>query len=284
MGHFDHLDDPLMEAVNDPNKTVGNVVNLHFECCPKCRGSGNTRWGPCFKCKGKGKLSFATSTEHRETQRAKRAAKRERTAGEHLAQLSADHPKVHKWLLFNATRSDFAQSLVDSVRRFGSLTERQLAAVYRNVEKEETKAKARLNLVSEPVDVSRIQAAFDHARQHACTKAGTKAKLRAPRMFIGGIKFKPAPEHGRHPGAIYVTEAGGEKRYLGLIESGVFTAQPACTEVTIAEIKRIAEDPRSAAEAHGELHGNCAICGRELTKHKSIDRGIGPVCARRMGW
>lgn len=33
-----------------------------------------------------------------------------------------------------------------------------------------------------------------------------------------------------------------------------------------------------------ELYSYCGVCGRTLTNHKSIDRGIGPICAGRMGW
>lgn len=38
------------------------------------------------------------------------------------------------------------------------------------------------------------------------------------------------------------------------------------------------------AERYGKLYGVCAICGRTLTNEESIERGIGPVCAERMGW
>jgi hypothetical protein len=38
------------------------------------------------------------------------------------------------------------------------------------------------------------------------------------------------------------------------------------------------------AERYGKLYGVCAICGRTLTNEESIERGIGPVCAGRMGW
>lgn len=37
------------------------------------------------------------------------------------------------------------------------------------------------------------------------------------------------------------------------------------------------------AEAFGARHGVCACCGATLTDPKSVERGIGPVCAARLG-
>lgn len=36
------------------------------------------------------------------------------------------------------------------------------------------------------------------------------------------------------------------------------------------------------AAAFGHLHGLCAVCGRTLTDPKSVERGIGPVCAGKL--
>lgn len=38
------------------------------------------------------------------------------------------------------------------------------------------------------------------------------------------------------------------------------------------------------AAAFGKITGQCLICNRTLTVQESIDRGIGPVCAGKMGW
>lgn len=38
------------------------------------------------------------------------------------------------------------------------------------------------------------------------------------------------------------------------------------------------------AAAFGKATGQCLICNRTLTVQESIDRGIGPVCASKMGW
>lgn len=36
------------------------------------------------------------------------------------------------------------------------------------------------------------------------------------------------------------------------------------------------------AAEYGHLHGLCAICGKTLTDPESVQRGIGPVCAKRI--
>lgn len=42
--------------------------------------------------------------------------------------------------------------------------------------------------------------------------------------------------------------------------------------------------PKVASLCYGVLIGSCGICGRTLTNAVSIDRGIGPICADKMGW
>jgi hypothetical protein len=41
-------------------------------------------------------------------------------------------------------------------------------------------------------------------------------------------------------------------------------------------------DPLAAAKAYALESGRCALCGRVLTVPESIERGIGPECARRI--
>lgn len=44
---------------------------------------------------------------------------------------------------------------------------------------------------------------------------------------------------------------------------------------------RMTEDE---AAAFGKLYGICCICGTQLNNEVSVERGIGPVCAKKMGW
>lgn len=49
-------------------------------------------------------------------------------------------------------------------------------------------------------------------------------------------------------------------------------------------LELIAADPAAASLAYGRELGHCGVCGRTLTHPESIDRGIGPICAEKMGW
>lgn len=46
----------------------------------------------------------------------------------------------------------------------------------------------------------------------------------------------------------------------------------------------IAFDAQKAATDYGHQLGRCGICNRTLTDAVSIERGIGPVCASKVGW
>lgn len=51
-----------------------------------------------------------------------------------------------------------------------------------------------------------------------------------------------------------------------------------------AILVEIAKDSQAAMERYGRELGRCGHCGRTLTNEESRARGIGPVCAQRMGW
>lgn len=62
------------------------------------------------------------------------------------------------------------------------------------------------------------------------------------------------------------------------------------TEYTLARstqynvLNMIAIDPAKASTRYGHEVGSCGVCGRKLTNDASRARGIGPVCAQRVGW
>lgn len=49
-------------------------------------------------------------------------------------------------------------------------------------------------------------------------------------------------------------------------------------------LAKIAEDPKAAMLRYGHELGSCGHCGRTLTDATSRARGIGPICASRLGW
>ena len=49
-------------------------------------------------------------------------------------------------------------------------------------------------------------------------------------------------------------------------------------------LRAIAKDPQAAMLLYGQELGHCGHCGRALTNEDSRRDGIGPICARKMGW
>lgn len=80
-------------------------------------------------------------------------------------------------------------------------------------------------------------------------KAGTG--VYAKRLCIEGDKFKTA-----------------KWRYAPGIAASVATLSPLSIE---------------EAAALGHMHGICVVCAKRLTDPESVQRGIGPVCIKRLG-
>lgn len=48
-----------------------------------------------------------------------------------------------------------------------------------------------------------------------------------------------------------------------------------------AAARAILQDPKAAAVAYAKRHGRCAVCNAHLSDPASIDRSMGPICAKR---
>lgn len=257
------------------------------EVCAACKGTKVFRSysgrvvGQCFKCRGQGFKTFKTAPEQRE---ASKAAYQERkaVAATNLASEVSDWAKQfdveYDWLVRKAPSFDFAANVLQSLHKFGSLKEGQIAAIRRCLARDAAYAEQKAAETSvqkaetTEVNVSKIQQAFDTARANHVPK---------PKLNLGNFLFKQAPDSGRNPGAIYVTE---NKEYLGKIVAGKLHPTLSCTPARSAEIAEIAADPYAAALAYGERTRNCAICSRKLTNGVSVDIGIGPICRENYGW
>lgn len=216
--------------------------------------------------------------------RAPRAPKQPTTATIESAQawLKAN-PAEAAWLESASQQGfDFATSVLHSLHVWGALTERQEAAVRSATAKAaagKAAAQARVDNAVE-ADASKIEAAFDHARG---------AGLKKLSLRLAGYVFKPAPIHGRNPGAIYVTDAArtgqdGRNLYLGKVDGGKFIRSRDCDDDAESSIVAICIDPHAAAVATGLQTGICSCCGRELTNEESVELGIGPICREKWGW
>lgn len=242
------------------------------EPCGKCRGSGRFgNFGKCFACNGKGGKSYKTS----HATRAKARVSREDKLDAKIEAFKTEQPAAYAWMLANTGKFEFATSLWNALRTYGSLTDGQLAAVVKCMARDAERTAARATERAEreanapAITVAKIEEAFA-----AATAAG-KVRLK---LTLDAFTFKPAR---KHPGTLYVTEGG---QYLGKIAGGKFVCTRECKPEQSERIIAAAADPEAAAVAFGKRTGSCSCCGRELTNAESIDRGIGPICAEKYGW
>ncbi len=181
-----------------------------------------------------------------------------------------DNAAMWNWLNDNRESNSFAGSLFDQLQRKGSLSERQLDCIRNNL-----KGKAKQEGVAiKGSGLSELLKAFEHAKA---------ARLKRPRLRIQGLVFTIAGASSVNAGCLYVKSESSD--YLGRITpSGQYFASRDADEQQRALVAEVGVNPLKNAVAHGQQTGNCACCGRELTKKESIDRGIGPVCAGKWGW
>ena len=181
---------------------------------------------------------------------------------------SDDHKKILFALREIMTWNSFAASLIEQIATKGSLSEKQMFAASAMLMKiKQTQADKKSNLVS--IDLSNVKKIFDKAHE----------AIKTPKFRVDNIVLSRAPDSGANAGAIYVKVDG---EYAGKVTGGYFVPCRA-PEGTLEKLQEIAKDPLGSAVAYGKRTGNCSCCGRELTKHDSIEKGIGPICAERWG-
>ena len=187
------------------------------------------------------------------------------------------HPNATSWLEANAARSTFAQSLLQSLARYGSLTPNQLAAVERNILRDQERATSpRAQRVDATINGTGFEKMVEgFKRAHA-------AGLKRPKLRVDDLRFSLAKETSVNAGYIYV-KAG--ETYLGKISPrGEWSRSYDCSEIEHTRVQEIARDPFGALVEYGHRTGNCGICSRPLSDPESVERGIGPVCAAKYGW
>lgn len=285
--------DLFADLVDDLNAlapvAVERPAKLFRETCGKCHGSGIwTGHGDCTGdrsctiCKGHGYVEFRTSADERRKNREAAARAKQREVEKLVAKVAewqAQHAAEFEWMSEAAGRGfEFAQSLLESLNKFGSLTEKQLAAVEKCVaSSNERKAqwaaeRAAREAAAPQVDSTRLEESFATARANG---------LKWPRITMNSMIIKPAGAESKNAGALYVKQ---NEQYLGKVMNGRFLKVRECSPEQEAQVVALINDPKGAAEAYGRLTGQCCICNRELTNSESVERGIGPICAGKFGW
>jgi hypothetical protein len=276
---FDELDALLDSAATTDTPPTGALLEVFSENCRACNGSGNfISWsgrnlGPCFKCKGKGKRAYRTSSAQRAQAKASASARKARKAVEAAEAFAAQQPVVAAWIAANPGFA-FAVAMGEAVKKYGSLTERQLEAATKCATSQAQRAEAQAEraTTAPTVDLDRVAQAFASAKSNG---------IKFPKLRLDTFTLTVAGPTSKTPGAIFVKEG---ETYLGKIAGGRFFGVSDCTQEIEARIVAAVADPAAAAVAYGKRTGSCACCGRELTNQVSIDLGIGPICLSRFGW
>ena len=282
----------------------GKAAKEFVERCGSCGGTGRFHSyagrfvGECFKCGGAGVLTFKTSPDQRANARKRSADKK---AADRKAAIKA-HTEWHfgltdeqrdaiGWLITVTTcvpfwmNNEVAQSLIEQFRKSKSWSEKQLEMVVRwhqkAVERQSQKAEQK-KVEMTPCAVSEKFVALFGLFANA--KAAQKAK---PILRAEGLRISEAKENSSNAGCLYVTDANDyweDRTYLGKITpAGQFVRSKDCTDEQAKSVETVALDPLAAALHYGRLTGQCSCCGRELTNHKSVEDGIGPICREKWG-
>lgn len=243
---------------------------IYEEQCKKCHGGGRfisyagRDCGPCFKCKGEGVRRYKTSPESRAHLKAKRTASKAIKAENQDAQVRA-------WLEANPERAaflkqdwEFPVSLLAGLWKFGSLTENQIAAIDRSLEKQAARKTEREN------DDSNLDLTDLLSGRYAVPGGDTRLKLRVSRARKGT----------KWAGWIFVddgAEYGQRQKYGSQRPGAMYNGK------VIDELRTIMADPFEAFKAYGKLVGVCGVCGRHLEDAVSVAEGIGPICKAKFG-
>lgn len=278
---FANLDDDLAtggrkaaDPANLAKLQVANGGEKDGITCLSCKGRGNfysytgRLVGRCFKCAGTGKMTAgkAAAFKGQQTKKANDAAWHH-----------AHHAEI-AYIGHRAQSSSFFAGLAEQFNSRGKLSENQLAIVRKDMEEAPARiaaAKAKRDEAraasAKEVDISKIEALFDTARENGLKKL----KFRTEACDIS-----PAPEHGRNAGSLYVTKNG---EYFGKISGGKFFATREAPPEIGKHLEELAADPLAVGIAYGKQTGKCCACGRELTDPESVKRGIGPICEGNWG-
>lgn len=106
---------------------------------------------------------------------------------------------------------------------------------------------------------------------------------------------KPLADSEKAKPGYYVREADGSREFIVVVENKAKTSTYAKrltqygTKWTWEYAPGVGRtlaglEPLTVTEAakFGHLHGVCLVCAKELTNPKSVQAGIGPVCAKRL--
>ena len=192
---------------------------------------------------------------------------------------SVMNPAEFDWILHNHRSNDFASSLLRQIDRRGELSDKQVAAVTRNVERVSGRDSSR-----ETDDLSNIVILFERT----IAKGALKPIIR---VAIDGemFRFSVAPETGKNAGCFYVKHCSMVDGYTEATYFGKVTAQGQYVPLHGADarlvqlLREVNEDFVTAVQEYGAVTGACGFCALKLNDPVSIALNYGPICADNYG-
>ena len=258
--------------------------------CEHCGGTGEYRGvriheqrSHCFACKGKG--YFMTSFADRQKARRQRLERKERKEQASIDAWVEKHPELYEFLK-GASWSEFACQLLGNVRKYGSLTPKQLDAAVRMMEKCAERERAKAEARAKNAELNKLDINLD--RLFDLFANATGSGLKRPRLVIDSLSISRAPDSGRNAGCLYLKWNGD---YVGkvndapelMLQRWAEQGEDPKAERIREILGKLADDPLGYAQLYGQRTGVCCCCNRELTDPKSIELGIGPVCITKWG-
>ncbi|MCP4127308.1 MAG: hypothetical protein GY753_09630, partial [Gammaproteobacteria bacterium] len=231
------------EDLNDmpSGAAVKSAASEVSHTCDKCFGTGvfkgvrvHQTKTKCFACNGKG--YFKTSKQVRLKAKAQRGARKIEKA----AAFAKQHEELFAFLANNRSWNEFAASLLNQLAQRGSLSENQLAAATRMMEKTKATRAAKAKAAPKGVDLgnlSRITELFGSALDSG---------LKRPRLRLAALVLSVAPASGKNAGYLYVKDDG---EYAGKISpEGKFFGLRSARNGVADELVALAKDPLSEAK------------------------------------
>lgn len=165
--------------------------------------------------------------------------------------------------------SDFARSLTSQYEQRGSLSMKQVQCAVDMANREYNRGRT--------VDVSRVFAALEGAHIRLARFNIDGHEVRLKRNKTGTSYY--ALVNGDHVGSVLNTGEfrPGNAALWGRRPGDLNAAQ-------VAEgMRAFGDDPIGTMVRYGIETGICGVCGRRLEDPASVEAGIGPVCAKRLG-
>jgi hypothetical protein len=170
--------------------------------------------------------------------------------------------------------NDFAKSLCNQFDKRGSLSDRQWEFVDKLLNQEKLKEEAnttKLWLNSVDTVLSQLKTTVKYPKVRVQSEQGLD--------YI--LKFNKEDQIQVLSTREGQTPYGWGKLWMGKVVDGRFVPGKNCSSDVLPLLEKLsAMTPYELITSHGHLTGQCSICVKTLKAEKSLELGVGPMCAR----